>query len=111
MENTENSNQRLLLILQADAATLAEVDRVLAGKGNSSPAQPTDRRLLTFSAVARELGISRATAHRMVADGRLPVTETRAGRRRIPSAAVSALVEGRVLDGRNRLRAYEQGGV
>lgn len=95
METTTNSNHRLILILQADAATLAEVDRVLAGKGRSNALQSPDRRLLTITAVARELGISRATAHRMAADGRLPIVETRAGRRRIPSAALTDYAAGR----------------
>ena len=60
----------------------------------TAPQLPTDRRLLTLTEAAAVLNVSRMTIHHMAADGRLPSTETRAGRRRIPSAAITTLVEG-----------------
>lgn len=58
------------------------------------PTTAEDRRLLTLTQVANELSVSRMTVYRMCADGRLPLVETRAGRRWVPSAALTAFVKG-----------------
>ena len=55
---------------------------------------PADRKLLTLAAAATVLGVSRQTVFRMSRDGRLPVVETRAGRFRVPSYALTALLQG-----------------
>ena len=57
-------------------------------------AAPADRRLLTLAAAATVLGVSRQTVFRMCRDGRLTVVETRAGRFRVPSYALTALLKG-----------------
>lgn len=75
------------------AATPEEIRRVEAVFiGKAAQADAGDRRLLTLTDAARALNLSRMSVHRMAADGRLPTIITRAGRRRIPSAAITAFV-------------------
>lgn len=80
-------------LLAATTDELRKIELVFAGKTES--ADTGDRRLLTLMDAAKVMGLSRMTIHRMAADGRLPVVETRAGRRRIPSAALTALLTGK----------------
>ena len=80
-------------ILAATPEEVRRVEAIFTGKGGSPDA--TDRRLLTLADAARELNVSRMTIHRMVADGRLPVIEVRAGRRRIASAAITTFLNGK----------------
>ena len=82
----------LMKILTAPADTLAKVAKVLNGDMDATPTG--DRRLLTLTEAAHEISVSRMTIHRMCADGRLPCIETRAGRRRIASAAITAFLKG-----------------
>jgi len=82
----------MMKILTAPDDTLARVAHVLDGK--SDPTVTGDRRLLTLTEAAHELNVSRMTVHRMCADGRLPVIETRAGRRRIASASITEFLKG-----------------
>lgn len=85
----------MMKILTAPADTLARVAGVLDGR---LPEPETgDRRLLTLMDAARELNVSRMTIHRMAADGRLPTITTRAGRRRIASAALTAFLTGKAV--------------
>lgn len=77
----------MLKILTAPPDTLAKVAGLLEGR--VPEAAPGDRRLLTFTDAARHLNVSRMTVHRMVADGRLPVVETRLGRRWVASQALT----------------------
>lgn len=86
-----DTNERFTKLLQAPPGLLARIDDLLSGR-DSEPSAPIDLRLFTVTDTARELNISRATVQRMLADGRLPAIETRAGRRRIPSAALTAFV-------------------
>jgi len=81
---------RIQKLLAADSDTLARVDAVLEGRPET-PGPPTDHRLLTLTQTAAALNVSRMTVFRMLRDRRLPYVETRAGRRRIPAAALSAL--------------------
>ncbi len=85
-------DQRMMKILTADPATLAKVDAVLTGTATEKPTEPGDRRLMTQTDAAEALGVSRMTIFRMTRDGRLPAVEIRAGRLRIPSKAITALV-------------------
>jgi excisionase family DNA binding protein len=87
-------DQRMMKILTADPATLAKVDAVLTGTATDKPTDPGDRRLLTQTQAAEILGCSRMTVFRMVRDGRLDAVELRAGRIRIPSAAITKLAAG-----------------
>lgn len=89
-----STDERMLKLLQADPATLAKVDAVLTGTATDKPTDPGDRRLLTQTQAAEILGCSRMTIFRMTRDGRLPTVEIRAGRLRVPSAALTALAEG-----------------
>jgi len=86
--------ERIQKLLSADADTLAQVDSILDGRPTETT--PGDRRLLTLTEAAHELNVSRMTIHRMCADGRLPVIETRKGRRRIASQALTSFLEGGV---------------
>ena len=83
-------------LLTATPSELEKIEAVFSGKANAQP-DTGDRRLLTLMDVARELNVSRMTVHRMCADGRLPVVETRAGRRRVPSAAITAFLKGKAV--------------
>ena len=87
-------DQRMMKILTADPATLAKVDAVLTGTATDKPTDAGDRRLLTQTEAAAILGVSRMTIFRMTRDGRLPAVEIRAGRLRIPSAALTELAKG-----------------
>ncbi len=80
---TMGTNERLKKLIEEPPDLLARVDELLSG-GTHEPAVPTtDRRLFTITDMARELNVSRMTVHRMLADGRLPFIETRAGRWRM----------------------------
>ncbi len=81
---------RIQKLLAADIDTLARLDAVLEGR-RETPKPPTDHRLLTLTQAAAALNVSRMTVFRMLRDKRLPCVETRAGRRRIPAAALSKL--------------------
>ena len=83
------------MIMQIIAASPEELLRWYEFAENKSVAQPpADRRLLTLAAAATVLGVSRQTVLRMSRDGRLPVVETRAGRFRVPSHALTDLLKG-----------------
>ena len=86
---TENRFQKML---SATPEQLAQVDALLEGK--PTEAAPTDRKLMTLTAAADALGISRQTVWRMIGDGRLPTIEIRAGRHRIASSAITAFLNG-----------------
>jgi excisionase family DNA binding protein len=83
----------MMKILTATPETIGRVAEVLNGK--TTETTPGDRRLLTLTEAAHELNVSRMTIHRMCADGRLATIQTRAGRRRIASAALTAFLTGK----------------
>ena len=85
------TEERISTLLSTDADTLAEVDSILEGK-TTDPAS-TDRKLLSMTQAAETLGLSRQTIWRMVKEERLPVVEIRTGRYRVPSAAITALLQ------------------
>lgn len=89
-----DTQTRFAKILVAAPTLLAKIDNLL--EGNDKADIPIDRRLLTFSDAAKELSVSRQTIWRMAIDGRLPTVEIRPGTRRIPSAALTALLKGGV---------------
>ena len=82
----------MMKILTATPETIGRVAEVLDGR--PTEATPGDRRLLTLTKAAHELSVSRMTIHRMCADGRLATIQTRAGRRRIASAAITEFLKG-----------------
>jgi len=84
--------QLIMKLLTAPPEVLARVAATLENKLDATP--PTDRKLLTLAAAAEVLGVSRQTVLRMTKDGRLPVIETRVGRHRVPSYALTALLKG-----------------
>jgi len=84
--------QLMVKLLTAAPEMLARVEALLENKQTETT--PADRRLLTLSAAAKELGCARMTVYRMTRDGRLPVVETRAGRFRVPSYALTDLLKG-----------------
>lgn len=87
------SDQELIMtLLQSTPETRARIALLLQGK--QTEAEPTDRKLLTLTAAADALGVSRQTVWRMVNDGRLPTVEMRAGRHRVPSNALTELLKG-----------------
>jgi len=88
-----NTELRFTKLLSASPDTLVKIDTLLEGKQIET--DTGDRRLLTLMDAAREIGCSRMTIHRMCADGRLATIQTRVGRRRIPSAVITAFVTGK----------------
>lgn len=84
--------QLIMKLLLASSEMLDRVEAVLDKR--QMEAALSDRRLLTLAAAAGMLGVSRMTIYRMTRDGRLPVVETRAGRYRVPSNALTALLMG-----------------
>ena len=87
-------------LLEATPEEMRKIEAVFTGQVTALPetANTKDRRLFTLTAAAKELNVSRMTVHRMCADGRLPTIETRLGRRRIPSAAITAFIKGKGED-------------
>ncbi len=75
-------------LLAATPDQLVAVTQALDDK----PASPVSIRMLDFRQTAEALNVSRQTVRRMVADGRLPRVETRAGRFRVPEAALIGLI-------------------
>lgn len=82
---------RVQKMVVATPAQLDQIDAVLDGK--TAIAEPVDMRLLTLTAAAQTMGLSRQTVFRMTRDGRLPVVEVRAGRHRVPATALQNLVK------------------
>lgn len=67
-----STNERLLKLATADAATLAKVDAVLDHRDASERVRETvDARLLTYTETARMMKLSRPTIYRLVRAGRL----------------------------------------
>jgi excisionase family DNA binding protein len=85
-----NVEHRFQKLLTATPDQLAKIDALLEGK--SSAPEQVDARLLTLTAAAERMGLSRQTVFRMTRDGRLPVVEVRAGRLRVPALALQNLV-------------------
>lgn len=92
-----------LLTAPSDNELLERLNAILENK--HTEITPADRRLLTLGDAAKALNISRMTVFRMTRDGRLPVVETRAGRFRVPSSALTALLQ----DGRSCVSKREVG--
>lgn len=82
----------MMKILTATPETIGRVAEVLDGRPTETT--PGDRRLLTLTAAAHELNVSRMTIHRMCADGRLATIQTRAGRRRVASQTITDFLKG-----------------
>jgi len=86
-----NVEHRIQKLLTATPEQLAKIDALLEGK--SFGIERLDTRLLTLTAAAETMGLSRQTVFRMTRDGRLPVVEVRAGRLRVPAHALQNLVK------------------
>ena len=84
--------QLIMKLLTASPEVLVRVAAVFENRHETLAL--TDRKLLTLAATAEVLGVSRQTVLRMTKDGRLPVIETRVGRHRVPSYALTALLKG-----------------
>ena len=80
-------------VLTATPEQLRAVEQAF-NANTAAATDPGDRRLLTQTEAAAILGVSRMTIFRMTRDGRLPAVEIRAGRLRIPSAALTELAKG-----------------
>lgn len=66
-----STNERLLKLATADAATLAKVDAVLDHRDTNERMPETDTRTITFTQAAKRLGVSRPTVYRLTRIGRL----------------------------------------
>ena len=86
-----NVEKRIHALITADPSTLSQIDRILSGDAQTEA--PRDRRLLTMTEAAEVLGLSRQTIWRMIKEDRLPVIEVRRGRYRVPSAALTSMLQ------------------
>ena len=82
------------IVTSATDTQLAQIKNILDGK-ETATAAPTDRRLLNIRQVAKETGLSKTTIWRLINEGILPTVEIRAGRRRVPSEAVTSFINRR----------------
>ena len=80
--------------IESPAPLYARVKQAIAQKIRSGAWLPNSK-LPSESELLTLLGVSRMTIHRMAADGRLATIQTRAGRRRIASAALTAFLTGK----------------
>ena len=84
------------IVTSATETQLAQIKNILDGKETATAtATPTDRRLLNIRQVAKETGLSKTTIWRLINEGILPTVEIRAGRRRVPSEAVTSFINRR----------------
>lgn len=64
------ANERIIKIATASPATLAQVDRVLEGRGVDN-AEDINLKTITLTEAAQQLGVSRPTIYRMKQSGAL----------------------------------------
>lgn len=87
-----STNERLLKLATADAATLARVDAVLDHRdADERVREMVDARLLTYTETARMMKLSRPTIYRMVKAGRLKTMPLNGTSRIIYSSIVACL--------------------
>jgi len=87
------TEKRMTLMLAATPDVLKRIDRILSGEPSEGTTDPGDRRLLSIQQAAQVLNVSRTTVWRLLKAGRLPFIELRPGSRRVPSAAITELVQ------------------
>jgi len=88
-----NKETMIARLLNATPAELKKVAAVFNGEPTETTTEPGDRRLLSIQQAAQVLNVSRTTVWRLLRAGRLPTVELRPGSRRVPSAAITALVQ------------------
>ncbi|MFA7174027.1 MAG: helix-turn-helix domain-containing protein [Kiritimatiellia bacterium] len=88
---TMTLEKRIQALITAEPEKLSQIDAILSGDAHTEA--PGDRRLLTMTQAAEVLGLSRQTIWRMIKDDRLPVIEIRRGRYRVPSAALTSMLQ------------------
>jgi excisionase family DNA binding protein len=79
-------------LLSATPDQLVAVEAVFNGKIEPNPMPPVSTRMFDNGQAAKSLGVSRQTVRRMIAAGRLPTVEIRAGRFRVPEQEIIKLV-------------------
>ena len=84
-----STNERLLKLATADAATLAKVDAVLNHTDGDAKKPEADTRTVTYTEAAKRLGLSRPTVYRLTRAGRL---------RTVKLCGVSRIVLSSVVD-------------
>ena len=87
------TNERLLKLATADAATLAKVDAVL-NHTDTTHKPEADTRTCTFTEAARRLGVSRPTVYRLTRSGRLRTVKLCGVSRIVLSSVVDFVSEG-----------------
>lgn len=70
-----SERERMKKLLDADPVTLAKVDALLDGKLDNAARADDDIRLVTFTAAAKRLNISRPTVYRLAKLGRLELVK------------------------------------
>lgn len=90
-----STNERLLKLATADAATLARVDAVLDHRDTNERVRETvDARLLTYTETARMMKLSRPTIYRLAKAGRLRTVKLCGVNRVVLSSVVALVNEG-----------------
>ena len=86
-----SKEELFIRIASADAQTVARIAAVL--EGGEQGALPC-LKLFTITQAAKEAGISRATACRMIHAGTLKTVELRPGCRRVPASELVRIAKG-----------------
>lgn len=86
-----STNERLLKLATADAATLAKVDAVLNHTDANERKPEADCRLLTYTEAAKRLSVSRPTVYRLARAGRLRVVPLNGVNRILLSSVVDCV--------------------
>lgn len=89
-----STNDRLLKLATADAATLARVDAVLDHRDTNERMPEPDTRTITFTQAAKRLGVSRPTVYRLTRIGRLRTVKLCGVSRIVLSSVVDFVNEG-----------------
>ena len=90
------TNQRLIKLATADAATLARIDAILDHRDlNERVRENVDNRLVTISDAAKQTHLSRPTIYRLIASGKLRTVELN-GVRRVVLSSITEFVNGKV---------------
>lgn len=89
-----DSNERLMRILQASPEQLAAIDRVLNGTAATQAPTTSGPLLMMVTDAAKLLGVSRATIWRLTKVGKLMPVEILPGTFRIRRTDIEKLAEG-----------------
>lgn len=90
-----SERERMMKLLTATPAQLAQVDAVLDGRAVASTETRRNNKTVSYSEAAKQLAVSRPTVYKMANDGIL-VEVLIGSTRRVTQRSIDAFIEGRV---------------